>query len=125
MRNLLQGKRYLFNPNILSIACLAMAACSVVWPSAARSQPVTNAEEVLELPLVTNPPPSGTFWLYSSYGMWGLDQFGPPIPSNPWGSNVNVFSFTNEYGTQFIIDDTPIVEAQAQLQSRGFSMSED
>ncbi len=103
------------------LAFFALLACLFGQAGTAQGQTETNAEAVLELPLVAPSavPTVSTFWLWSGYEKYRWEEFGPPIPSNPWGTNVDVFSFTNDYGTQFIIDDRPIVEAQAQAAANG------
>jgi len=76
------------------LAFFAPLAClfGEVGAGTVHAQVETNAEPVLELPLVAPSavPPAGTFWLYSIYGVFRSDDWRPPIPWNPWGTNVDV-----------------------------------
>src|SRR5689334_15521647 len=77
----------------------------------AHAQVATNSDGSLDLPYVwpTNVPPSGTFWLLSTLNQGAQGSFGPPLPFNPYGTNVNVYFYgTNYFGPSFVIDDSGI-----------------
>src|SRR5258705_8112673 len=77
----------------------------------ASAQVQTNSDGSIDLPYVPpeSVPMSGTFWMLSGYGQFGASTFGAPLPLNPFGTNVNVYSYaSNEFGWSFVVDDREV-----------------
>src|SRR6058998_2283766 len=86
-------------------------------PLQSQTEPANG--ETLDLPLVTNVPPSGTFYLLSTLGDKG---FGPPFPYNPWADQQpDVFwlgtnFYENAWPNSFIVDDTSVANSTSESQ---------